>query len=165
VLASVAASVGALAALAVLFGLVLEPAQSPSCTNEPLPGAYRDALAPAHLVAAAVIAGGLWLLRPRRRTLWGLGAVGAFAAVSLAWADAFGIFAFLGIVFGPTVLLALAILLAIQTGLAIRRRQPGDDLWQRHATSAELLGWTALVAGIPAAYGFSWIHAASLFCF
>jgi hypothetical protein len=50
----------ALAAVAVLFQSILEPVGGDGCNTSLLPSTFATVLAPAHLVAAAVLAACIW---------------------------------------------------------------------------------------------------------
>jgi hypothetical protein len=167
----VGTSVSALAALAVLFGAVLEPVDTGGCSTSPAPGAYRDALVPAHVVAAAAIGAGVLELRRRRggsgvrRARWALGAAASAAAIFVVWPGLFGPVAMVAMVAAVALGPVLALALAARTGFLLRRDARRATAWDDHARSAELLGWAALLVGVPASFGFAWVNAASLFCF
>ena len=161
---AIAFAVGALALLGVfaLFQLVLEAPSSTPCSSSLAPGAFRAALVPAHLAAAAILIGCLYELGANRR---GLAAVAVFALVSLVIP---ALFAVVGVaaVLAVQLLMYLAIpALLISTVVVLRwLRDPA----QRRAalvSNARIALWLALTVALPANLAFAWLSGVSLFCF
>ena len=169
-LACLAVSAAAFAALWALFGAVLPVSDDPGCSTGIPPGAYRDAFAPAHMLAAGAIGAAVLRLHAVRRggrRAWAvllLAAVAACALVSFLWPAPIALVALVAMGASVTLGPALGVTLAIRAALVVRR-EGAQGAWPAHAASIELAGWFALVIGIPATLGFAWVNAASLFCF
>jgi hypothetical protein len=177
-LVAVALAVACVAIPALLFGLVLQPEESLSCSTHLLPGPYADALLPVHLAALAILAGAVaWLgalrspaRRVPRRTVLALAALAVVLGAALAsvwFAALVGAAALIGSV---PVGIALLVNLLLRGVAAIRRRPAGDprpdaQRWADDARDAEMALWAALVVGVPASYALAYVNGASLFCF
>jgi hypothetical protein len=161
-------------ALALVFGVVLEPDKGlESCTTGLYEGTYADAIVPAHLTAFAALALLIaWVSaqrsasgRPGRVTVGVLAAIGLFALAATAhhklmdWPALFAL-----IVVVPVGALAAAAGL-INTLLVLRSKQPPEQGWARHARFAQAGAWLALVVGLPAMLAGVWTNGAGLFCF
>jgi hypothetical protein len=171
---TVAANVIVFAALAVLFGALVEPPeQVGSCTTGLPDGAYADALAPAFLAAFAALAAVLaWLSaqrsragRPGRATLVALAVAAVFALGAVARHELLDWPGLLALIFAaPVGFLAAAAALA-HTLVVLRSERAPERRWERHAALAQAAAWLMLVVGLPAALAAAWVNAAGLFCF
>ena len=142
-------------ALWVAFGLVLEPGEDAgSCTAGLRPGAYGDALVPAHLAAYLLIAGAIaWSHPPGLLTRLGLGASALVVLVSFAST-------------GPIMILGIAgIVGALPAGVytvialvTLARGRGGEE-------TARSLLWIALLVALPATFLGAYVNGAGLFCF
>ena len=161
-------------ALALLFGALLDPGRdAESCTTGLRPGAYADAIVPAHLVAFAALAALVaWLSaqrsprgRPGRVTLAALAAAALFALAATVDHSLMGWPALAALVFAfPIGALAAAAALT-NVLLVLRSRRGPADAWARHAAAAHAAAWLAIVVGLPAALAGAWTNGAGLFCF
>ncbi|HEY3187147.1 MAG TPA: hypothetical protein VGJ70_06715 [Solirubrobacteraceae bacterium] len=162
------------------FWVLLHPAPTEGCTATLPASAFRSALAPVHIAAAAVLSVCLALLsaslrgaRPGAPTLSGLGATWAYVAICLADEDLFGAACMIGLVAASTVGLVAAstvglvavLALLIRMLLTLRSSLPAAARWRAHGFSLQVLLWGALVVGLPARFALAWLSGADLFCF
>jgi hypothetical protein len=174
VVVTVAVTATVFGALALLFGAVLEPGKDlEGCSTGLYPGAYADAIVPAHLIAFAALAALVaWLSaqrsasgHPGRVTLGALAAMSLFALAAtvrhelMDWPTLAAL-----IVVVPLGALAAAAAL-INTVIVLRSGQPPQQGWARHAALAQAAAWLALVVGLPATLAGVWTNGAGLFCF
>src|SRR4051794_25611080 len=168
-LTSLAAVLAVAAALLVVFWVALDPVQLDGCQTSLAPSSYKNALIPVHVAAAALLSAFAWLISARRRnaalpgrpTLAALAIGWAYALVSLADHELFGILALVAIVGAPTVGVLGAVALLLRTLANLRADAP----WAEHAFTAQVALWGALVLGLPASLAFAWSQGADLFCF
>ena len=157
-------AIGALALAGViwLFQGVLESPQELSCNTSLPPGTFRSALAPAHLMVAAVLVGCLWSLGANRVAL---AVVGAVALVSAVIAPVFGVIGLVAVVVGPTVggLAILAVL--IRTAIVARSVREPPERRAAFIMCAQYALWIGLVFVLPASVVFAYLRGASIFCF
>ena len=158
----------------LLFGAVLQPAEDlESCTTGLYDGTYADAIVPAHLAAFAALALLVaWLSaqlsptgRPGRATLAVLGAATVFALAATAHhklMDWPALIALIAVV--PLGALAATAGL-INTIIVLRSHQPPERAWERHARTAQIGAWLALLVALPATLAGVWTNGAGLFCF
>ena len=165
---------GVFAVLLLTFWVVLSPVDADDGCNTTLaPSAFRDALGPVHLVAAGVLSACLWALGAARRgsdrpnvvTMLALGALWIYVGACWADNDLFAPAGFAGVFGGPSIGLTGLVILAVTTAVAGRSRAPRELRWRRHAASAQVLLWGALVLGLPASMGYAWLSGADGFCF
>jgi hypothetical protein len=158
-----------LLAVGVLFGAVLDPVVPEGCTTGLYPGAYGDALVPAHAAAFVVLVGlGCWLgarrdgrRRPPARAAAALGALAAFVGL-LALVPALWL---VPVILGPVAALALIVAGALHTLATERAGLDDAERWRRHARIAEGALWTAVGLVLPGLFVAFWVHGAGLFCF
>ena len=147
------------------FWVALEPGETGGCRTTLVDSAFKSALVPAHLAAAAVLTACLLALSRGPRTTFVLGGVWAYI-VGCVIAPAFFFPAGLaGLVIapllGPLALLALLIRLL----LLLRSSEPAEARWRDHVVTARVLVWGALVLGLPASFVYAWFRGAEIFCF
>jgi uncharacterized membrane protein len=155
----------AAAAVGLAFWVVLQPAESVSCNTALLDSAFKTALAPVHVAAAAVLSACLLVLSRGRPTAFALGAVWAGVLAGLAVPAVFAPFAVAGAVLGPTLGPLALLVLLVRTVLLERSSAPPEQRWADHARTAQILLWGALLVGLPASYAHAWLSGASFFCF
>jgi hypothetical protein len=172
VIGSVAVTGAVAAALGLVFWVLLEPVvPDPGCNTSLQPGAYRDAMLPAHLASLVALCGAAaWLdarTAPDRRvprwTRLALGAVAVLAALWLLVPAVAGGLGVISVFAAPLLGVPLLIVLAVRTVLALRRG--GDRAWGQHAVTARVLVWGAITLGLPAHVAYAWLNGASAFCF
>ena len=157
----------ALAGVVVLFQAILVPVTD-GCNTSLIPSTYASALAPAHVVAAAVIAACIWVLsgpRPGPWTRWGLAAALTFALVSAAVPGVFAPVGFVVAFAAPTLGLLAVVALLIRTVVTERSGRSPAERARAHAQTARGLLWLGLLLGLPASFTFAWLSGASAFCF
>lgn len=165
---------GVFAALVLLFGSVLEPAENfEGCSTGLYPGPYADAIVPARLLAFAILAALVgWVSaqrrptrRPGRVTLVVLAAMGVFALAATVRHELMDwpALAALIVVLPLGALAAVAAL--INTVIVIRSGGPPEQGWARHAALAQWAAWLVLAVGLPATLAGVWTNGAGLFCF
>ena len=161
-------------ALALLFGVVLEPGEGPGELHHgPLRGTYADAIVPAHLAAFAVLAVlAAWLSaqrsptrRPGRVTLAALAAMSVFALAATVHHKLTDWPALLALIVVVPLGALAATAALINTIIVLRSKQPPEQGWARHAALAQAAAWLALVVGLPAMLAGVWTNGAGLFCF
>jgi lysylphosphatidylglycerol synthetase-like protein (DUF2156 family) len=160
--------------LALLFGALLEPGEElDGCTTGLYPGTYAEAIAPAHLLAFACLAGLVaWLSaersptrRPGHITLAVLGAMTLFALAATFEHQLTDWPALIALIVAiPLGALAVTAGL-INTVIVLRSDRPPARGWDRHARLAQIAAWLGLVVGVPAALAGAWTNGAGLFCF
>jgi hypothetical protein len=155
-LTMVAACAAAATGLWLLFEVLLEPVRS-GCNTGLIDSPYSTWLVPAHLAAASLLTAVLWPRGPRAV----LGAWWVLAAACVVIPGLFGVIGFVALFAGPLIgipaLIALAIVAAVHA--------PRPDRWAKFAPMASVLGWGALVLGIPTSLAYAWLDAVSVFCF
>src|SRR4051794_15935807 len=140
------------AGVVLTFWVVLHPVAHDRCVTSLAPSTFSSALIPIHVVAAAVLSAGVWMLGARRRglplpdrpTLWGLGIGWTYVAATLLDHDLFGLLALASFVAAPTVGILAVLALLVRTLLAQRAGGEDDALWRDHAFSAQVLLWVGL---------------------
>jgi hypothetical protein len=157
-------AIGAVAVLGVvaLFQVVLEAPSSTSCSSSLAPGTFATTLVPAHLAAAAILAGCLSELGANRRALV---AVAAVAFVSLVVPPGFMLIGFVAML-AAQLLIYIAIP-ALLIGTVVVLRWVRDPV-ERRATlvaNARIALWLALTVALPANLASAWLSGVSLFCF
>ncbi len=159
--------------LALLFGALLEPGEVDDCTTGLYPGSYADAIVPAHLLAFACLAALVaWLSaersptgRPGHVTLAVLAAMTVFALAATFEHQLTDWPALIALIIAiPLGALAVTAGL-INTVIVLRSRRSPAHGWDRHARTAQIAAWLALVVGVPAALAGAWTNGAGLFCF
>jgi hypothetical protein len=152
-LLTVAACAAVGAGLWLLFGVLLDPVRE-DCNTSLRPGAYRDAMVPAHLAAVAVLSACLW---------WSSDRSGRIVLVTV-WVYALACVLRPGLIVPPAFVAVFAavpvggaLVLGVALHVAVSRR-----LRPVHAAS---LAWGMLVLGVPASVGYAWLGGASAFCF
>jgi hypothetical protein len=162
-------AIGALAfaAVVVLFQSVLEPVTDDGCNTSLMPSTFASALAPAHVVVAAVLAACIWAMsgpRPGPWTRRGLAAALAYAVACLVP----GVFApvgFVAVFAAPTIGSLAVLALLIRTLVIALRGGAGGERTRAHAETARLLLWLGLLLGLPASAAYAWLDGVSVFCF
>jgi lysylphosphatidylglycerol synthetase-like protein (DUF2156 family) len=174
VVVTVAVLAAVFGALALLFGVVLEPGEDlEGCSTGLHPGPYADAIVPAHLAAFAALALLVgWLSaqrrptgRPGRGTLVVLSAIAVFALAATVRHELMDWPALLGLIVVIPVGALTAVAALVNTALVLRSRQPPERGWERHVRLAQLAAWLALLIGLPAMLAGAWTNGAGLFCF
>jgi hypothetical protein len=163
------AAAATLLAVGLLFGVVLHPAVPERCTTGLYPGAYGDALVPAHAAALLVlVALAVWLgarrdgrRRPPPRAAAALGAMAAVVALGAV----LPVLWLVPLVLGPLAGLALVVAGALHTLATERAGLDDADRWRRHARVAEAALWTAVGLVLPGLFVAFWVHGSGLFCF
>jgi hypothetical protein len=161
--------VGALAlgGVVYLFQSVLEPVRD-GCNTSLVPSAFATALVPAHLAAAIVLAGCIWMSSGPSPSPWtrrGLAAALAYGLACAAVPTLFAPVALAAAIAGP-ILGGLAVFaLAAKTFLTVLSRRPDEERAAEHAETARWLLWLGLLLGLPTSFVYAWMSGASLFCF
>jgi len=160
-------------AVLVVFWVVLHPVDAGRCNTSLLASPFKSALAPVHLVAAAVLSGCVWMMSALRRgralpgklTLGGLGVVWAWVMASIADPELINLAVLVGVFAAPTVGLLALIALAVRAHRTRTSAQPAEVKWRDHARTTQILLWGALLIGLPANLGYAYMRGADLFCF
>lgn len=161
--------VATLVGLGMLFGVLLHPVVPERCTTGLYPGAYGDALVPAHLAAFVVLlALAAWVGAARSGRRWPPVRAAAGPAGVLVLAGAFVAWPSLGVVLlvlGPLAAFALLVRGLLEV-LATRRAGVDDrERWRRHARVVEAGLFAALLLVLPSMFAFAWLNGSGLFCF
>jgi hypothetical protein len=157
----------ALAGVVVLFQAILVPVTD-GCNTSLIPSTYASALAPAHVVAAAVIAACIWVLsgpRPGPWTRWGLAAVLTYALASAVVPGVFELVGFVAVFAAPTLGSLAVLALLIRMLVTARSGRPPEERARAQAQAARCLLWGGLLLGVPASAAYAWLDAANAFCF
>jgi hypothetical protein len=169
VIGSSAVAGGTGIALALVFGLLLEPGQERgSCQTGLYPSTYADLLLPLHLFAFTAVTAGLLALARElgnlRVTAVMTAAGGLYLASCLIHPPLFAPYAVAALLLSVPTTLALGLrsLIQIRAGL----RDPSATLrWQRFARVSWAGQWIALAILLPAAYAWGWLSGAGVLCF
>jgi hypothetical protein len=161
---AIAFAVGTLALLGVylVFHVVLEAPTSTPCSSSLAPGAFRAALVPAHLAAAAILIGCLYELGANRR---GLVAVAVFALVSVVVPAGFALVGFAAMLAAQMLIYLAVPALLICTVVALRRLRDPAERRAALVSTARVALWLGLTVALPANLAFAWLSGVSLFCF
>jgi hypothetical protein len=156
----------ALAAVVVLFQSILDPVRD-GCNTSLVPSTFASALAPAHVVAAAVLAACIWAMsgpRPGPWTRRGLAAALTYALACLVP----GVFlpvGFVAVFAAPTIGSLAVLALLIRTLVVARSAWPIEARARAHAETARWLLWGGLLLALPASAAYAWLDGVSVFCF
>ena len=157
----------ALAGVVVLFQSILEPVRD-GCNTSLIPSPFATVIVPAHLAAAVVLAGCIWVISgplPGPWTRRGLAAALTFAVVSVAVPGVIELVGFVMVFAAPTLGSAAVLALAIRALATERSDRPRAERTRAHAQTARWLLWLALLVGLPASFTYAWLSGASVFCF
>jgi hypothetical protein len=166
----VVAACGAAAfGLVLVFSVLLEPVDYGGCNTGLIDGPYKSAMVPAHLAATAVLTWALWQQARRTgqlvtATRWVLIAVWVIVAASLIVPGGATLIGFVGVFGGQLIALPTLLVLAV-SALAVFFRTHGRGGWDAYAPMTRVLGWNALLLGVPGSIGYYWLEGASPFCF
>ena len=165
----VAACAGVAGGLWLLFSVILEPVASDGCNTSLIDGPYKSAMVPTHVAAAAVLSWALWHQAQATGRLvdvtrGGLIAVWSVVVLCVVVPGAAGILGFVGVFGGPLIGIPGLLALAVATAVTfLRTRGRGD--WEAYAPMTRVLGWGALLLGVPGSIGYAWLEGANPFCF